>query len=68
MLFLVPTKCRFLPNPGQERKPWTVPAGVREPQVTIQGQRTLSPFRSKDLHQEVIAPTGDLAFSFDAIF
>ena len=34
----------------------------------LQGQRTLSSLRSKDLHQEVVAPTGDLAFSFDAIF
>ena len=33
-----------------------------------QGQRTLSSLRSKDLHQEVVAPTGDLAFSFDAVF
>ena len=34
--------------------------------VSWQGQRTLSCFCSKDLHQEVVAPTGDLALAFDA--
>ncbi len=33
-----------------------------------QGQRTLSPLCGKDLHQEVVAPAGDLTFAFDAVF
>jgi predicted dienelactone hydrolase len=32
-----------------------------------QGQRTLSPLHSKDFHQEVVVPTSDLAFAFDAV-
>ena len=33
-----------------------------------QGQIVLSPLCAKDLQQEIIAPTGDLAFAFDAVF
>ena len=33
-----------------------------------QGQRTLSCFSSKDLHQEIDAPTGEAAFHSDAVF
>lgn len=32
-----------------------------------QGQRTLNPLRHKNFHQEVIAPTGDLALAYDAV-
>jgi hypothetical protein len=32
-----------------------------------QGQRTLSCFYGKDLHQEVVVPTGDLALAIDAV-
>jgi hypothetical protein len=32
-----------------------------------QGQRTLNPLRRKDLHQELVAPAGDLALPFDAV-
>jgi len=33
-----------------------------------QGQRTLTSLRSKDLHQEVVVPAGNLGFAFDAVF
>ena len=33
----------------------------------IQGQRTLNPLCRKDLHQELVAPAGDLALSLDAV-
>ncbi len=33
-----------------------------------QGQRTLNALRSKDLHQEVVTPSGDSALAFDAVF
>lgn len=36
--------------------------------LTDQGQRTLSSLRGKDLHQELVAPAGDLAFPFDTVF
>ena len=32
-----------------------------------QGQRTLSLLCGQDLQQEVVVPTGDFAFSFDAV-
>ena len=32
-----------------------------------QGQRTLSFLYGKDFHQEVVVPTSDLAFPFDAV-
>jgi hypothetical protein len=32
-----------------------------------QGQRTLNSFRRKDFHQELVAPSGDLALSLDAV-
>ena len=36
--------------------------------IEPQGQRTLSLFDCKDLHQEVVVPAGDFAFAFDAVF
>ena len=32
-----------------------------------QGQRTLSPLRRKDLHQELVVPAGYFALPFDAV-
>jgi hypothetical protein len=36
--------------------------------MLLQGQIVLSSLCAKDLQQEIIAPGGDLAFSFDAVF
>ena len=33
-----------------------------------QGQRTLSSLCGKDFHQELVAPAGDFALAFDAVF
>lgn len=38
-------------------------AGLR-----LQGQRTLSGFDTRDLHQEAIVPAADLAFHGEAVF
>ncbi len=35
--------------------------------LPIQGQRTLNSVRRKDLHQELVAPAGDLALPLDAV-
>ncbi len=40
---------------------------AEEPGTSSQGQRTLNPLRRKDLHQELVAPAGDLALPFDAV-
>ena len=40
---------------------------VEASKLLRQGQRTLSCFCGKDLHQEVVVPTGDLALAFDAV-
>ena len=49
------------PPYGVKAVMWVSPGSV------AQGQRTLSCFCGKDLHQEVVAPTGDLALAFDAV-
>lgn len=35
--------------------------------ATTQGQRTLTPLCGKDFHEELVVPSGDLAFPLDAV-
>ena len=39
-----------------------------EADLSVQGQRTLNSFDTKDLHQEVIIPAAELAFHGEAFF
>ncbi len=52
-------------NKGGREGPATEAQGDR---LEIQGQRTLSSLCGKDFHQELVAPAGDFALAFDAVF